>query len=594
MNKSFRHFSAPRIERLESRDLLTSVPFGASSQDTAEFLIGDVSVNVVFLESNGAIDPDTEDWNEELAALVKSNVEEGLQWWIDTLGKHSNVHYLNFHVDYTYADNPVETSYEPIARGSQDFILWIEEFYRDVGLPSMPGFSEEIREFNHQQRVMHGTNWSFTIFVVNADNDPNDRFGDANANNTVFERAFAYPGGQFIVIPHSRPASTIAHELGHIFWAFDEYSGSNTYQSKRGYYATQNTNAFTGNPDPDSREPSIMASTSQPYVNQQISQSARETIGWKDSDGDGVFDVLDVPHLLDGDFSYHEATRQLTFTGQSSVGTLPNRNTTGTGNDMTINRITGLQFRVDGSPWLNLADYDDYAVNIEVTTPPLPAHAGKIDFRTIDNRVGVTSEIVSWEFASAEPEDPSRQNPNFPLDVNGDDAVSAIDVLNIIQSLNSGIVNEPGQAPYLDVTGDGFVSSRDALTVINYINAMSSLIRNGQTEPIPSAGGAVIDITPTVEVGASLDSTLLTTAASSTILDAATFAPPAAEPPSVNKASLPPNEINNDLAASLVFQSEDILNDFEPEHAPPPAAVLAAFSSDGVQSREFWLPAIED
>lgn len=610
MNRSIRHFSHPRLERLESRDLLTGVPFGASSQDTAEFLIGDVSVNVVFLESNGAIDPDTEDWNAELAAGVKANIEEGLQWWIDTLGDHSDLHYLNFHVDYTYADNPVETSYEPISRGSQDFTLWIEEFYRDVGVEPSPGFSEEIREFNHQQRVSHGTNWSFTIFVVNAENDPNDRFGNATADNTVFERAFAYPGGQFIVMPHSRPASTVAHELGHMFWAFDEYSGSNTYQSTRGYYRTQNTNAFTGNPDPDSREPSIMASTSQPYVNNQISQSARETIGWKDSDGDGVFDVLDVPHQLDGEFSYDNATRQLSFTGQSTVGTLPNRNTTGTGNDMTINRITGLQYRIDGSPWLDLADYDAYDVEIDVTTPPLPAHAGTIELRTIDDRIGVTSEIVSWEFASAEPEDASRQNPAFALDVNNDGAVSAIDVLNIVQSLNNGTVNEPGESPYLDVTGDGFVSSRDALTVINYINTMSTLVREGQAEPFsPSqyAGGSVIDVTPLADT--TLESSPLETPVNGQAdEDAFASAQTASETPDAGTASngtantgtastgtadAVSSNVDNDLVTSLVFQSEDMLTEIESEPAPATAAVLAVFSSDRDETGEFWLPEIE-
>ena len=179
------------LQSLEQRRLLTAVPFGADSQDTGEFLLGDVSANVVFLESNGAIDDDTEQWNDELAEGVKANIEEGLQWWSDSLGQYTDVHELNFHVDYTFADDPVEISYEPISRGSQDFTLWIEEFYRSVDVAPSAGFTEEIRTFNHQQRLKHDTNWSFTIFVVNAENDPNDRFGDENANGTVFSRAFA-------------------------------------------------------------------------------------------------------------------------------------------------------------------------------------------------------------------------------------------------------------------------------------------------------------------------------------------------------------------------------------------------------------------
>ena len=133
-------------------------------------------MNVVFLESNGNIDADTEQWSPQLGAGVKANIEEGLQWWVDLLALHTDVHDLNFHIDYTYADQPVEISYEPINRGSQDFTLWIEEFFRAVDVPPAGGFSTEIREFNHRQRVANDTNWSFTIFVVNAENDPNDQF----------------------------------------------------------------------------------------------------------------------------------------------------------------------------------------------------------------------------------------------------------------------------------------------------------------------------------------------------------------------------------------------------------------------------------
>ena len=275
-------------------------------------------------------------------------------------------------------------------------------------------------------------------------------------------------------MPHSRPASTVAHEVGHMFWAFDEYSGSNHYSSRRGYYRTQNTNAFDGNPDVSSREPSIMASTGAPWSNHQISQSARETIGWKDSDGDGIFDVLDVEHTLSGAIAQDSETGTVTFTGQSHVNTLPNRNTAGTGNDMTINRITGLQYRLDAGAWSDVESFDDYEVSID-TSLNLPTSGGQIEFRTIDHRSGVVSNIVS-QTITAEPEPepvvPILQNPVNPLDVNGDEVISAVDVLHIIIALNDGFESVDGP-PYLDVSGDSFVSARDALLVINHINSRS-------------------------------------------------------------------------------------------------------------------------
>ena len=484
------------LQRLEQRELLTAVPFGAGSQDTAEFLLGDVSVNVVFLESNGAIDEDTEQWTPELAEGVKANIEAGLDWWSDTLDQFSDVHELNFHVDYTFADEPVEISYEPISRGSQDFVLWIEEFFRAVDVAPSPGFTREIRTFNHQQRLQHDTNWSFTIFVVNAENDPNDRFGDANANGTVFSRAFAYPGGQFIVMPHTRPGGTVAHEVGHMFWAFDEYSGSDSYNARRGYYRTQNTNAFDNNPDISTREPSIMASTGAPWSNNQISQSARETIGWKDSDNDGIFDVLDVEHTLNGTIDQDHSTGSISFVGHSHVNTLPNLNTSGTGNAMTINRITGLQYRVDLGSWIELEPFDGYEVSIDSTLNSLPQGTELIEFRTIDHRTGVVSNVVASSVSDPDPEPvtPSLQNALNPLDVNGDEAVSAVDVLHIIIALNEGFDRVDGP-PFLDVSGDSVVSARDALLVINHINERARARSNGNAATVaasePSATAAV-------------------------------------------------------------------------------------------------------
>ena len=456
------------FETLESRDLLTAVPFGASSQDTAEFLLGDVTVNVVFLESNGKIDTSTEDWTPELTAEVKATIEEGVTWWSDTLALYTDVHELNFNFDYQYADNPIETAYEPISRPSQDVELWVEEFFRAVDIPEAAGFSTEIREFNHRQRVLHNSNWSFTIFVVNAEQDPNDRFGNEAADNTDFQRAFAYTGGRFIVMPHSRPAATVAHEMAHIFWAHDEYRGSDPYTARRGYYATQNTNAYDGNPDVTARELSLLSSTSAAYADHAVSTSARETLGWRDSDGDGIFDVLDVDHAIDGTITFDPVTRRATFVGSSSVQTLDNRNPVGTQNDMTINRITGLQYQLDNGLWQDLMTLDSYQVQVTASTPSLPDGVSTVAFRTIDHRTGVTSGEVARTIASTPP---VLQNPVNRYDVNADNFVAPNDVLTVVQAINrkSFDLSQSGP-PYLDVSGDGYVSPRDVLLLITYIN----------------------------------------------------------------------------------------------------------------------------
>ena len=221
-------------------------------------------------------------------------------------------------------------------------------------------------------------------------------------------------------------------------------------------------------------EHSVLISRPTPRVsrrfnNHEISRSARETVGWRDSDGDGIFDVLDVPHELTGSTTFDPVSRTIQFVGDSSVQTLNNRNTGGTRNDITLNRVTEFQYRIDDGSWFDLASYDDYSVAIEATTPEVPLEAGVVEFRTIDNQTGVTSNTVQFTVSDSEP--PVLQNPDDPLDVNGDGHISAIDVLQIIIAINEGnVIPTNSGPPYLDVTGDALVTSRDVLLVINYIN----------------------------------------------------------------------------------------------------------------------------
>jgi len=396
-NCSRRRARAWGIEQLELRRLLAATPFGASPEDTGEFLLGDVYVTVVAFESDGSRDVSTEDWNDDYRNDVKARVASGLEWWETTLAGVTDKHELNFEVDYTYLDAPIATGYEPIARPSFDFQLWMYDFLRDVGYDQSGNFSSDIRAFNHAQREAHDAHWAFTIFVVNDEMDSDGRFEPGS-----FDRAFAYAGGRFFVTPAGRPDSTIAHETGHMFWARDEYAGGGTFDSFRGYYNTQNWNAWN-NPafsSPADREPSIMDRGAceegggllcDAFTAHTSSTSSLEMLGWRDSDGDGVFDVLDVPHTLTGTGTYDATTGSYRFTGESSVQTLPNLNSSGTQNDMTIAQVSRAEFRIDGGAWQLAETYNEYVAELDLTIPMSPGST--IEIRTIDAITGITSPV---------------------------------------------------------------------------------------------------------------------------------------------------------------------------------------------------------
>lgn len=392
-----RRCRAARLERLEDRALLTSLPFGADTEDTGEFMLGSVLVTAVFMESVGTVntstqDASSEDWTPALIAETKQRISEGLQWWVDTLAAQGSVHELEFQVDWTYADDPVETLYEPIRRTSNAYLDWTDDFLNEVGFNRTGDAREDIWDFNHAQRVQFGTNWAFTIFVVNSTNDLDDSF----ASGGDFQRAFAFAGGRFIVYPSGRPASTVAHEVGHMFWALDEYPFSASWLEKRGYYNTQNLNAYDNNPNRPSRQNSIMANDQMldaAYAAHTSPASTLAMIGWQDSDSDGIFDVLDVPHTLSGVGWWDEATSRYRFQGRSAVQTLPNQNPSGNGNDITLNKIGRAEYRVDGGPWQTAATYDAYEVTLDLQIGPLGGGTHTIDIRTVDPATGVSSPV---------------------------------------------------------------------------------------------------------------------------------------------------------------------------------------------------------
>lgn len=384
------------------------VPYGATYQDTSEFMLGDVWVTVVLLESNGQVDAQTENWTSTEISQVKSEVLEGLTWWEDTLAAQNSKHDLNFFVDFTYADTPVQTKYEPIKRPYTDQTLWVGDFVNSVGYNSSTSMFTNMDKWNHDKRVQHSTDWAYTIFVADSSADTDGMFADGYF-------AYAYFGGPFAIMTYdnenwgiSRMGQVLAHETGHIFYTLDEYSGGNSYTETSGYYNTQNLNAATGNPNPSSRVASIMAEytlQNLAYPNHTSSPSSLKMLGWQDSDGDGIFNVLDVPLTLTGSGGYNASTGKYDFTGSSAVQTLTNLNTRSARHNITTNTIDHLQYRLDGGAWTNGSTYyGQFSTSVSQSVPISTTGTHTVEFRTIVDETGLTSNIWSQTFSAAAPQ----------------------------------------------------------------------------------------------------------------------------------------------------------------------------------------------
>lgn len=411
----FRRLAAG-IETLETRNLLASLPFGAMPDDTGEYMLGDVVVNLVLLESDSAMAPHDdlsstgldENWTASQISAVKQKIMNGANWWKDTLQNEFPTvpsGLLNFQFDFTYADSPVHTGYEPIARWSGDFGNYVYDFLAQAGFAgaatgeSQSGFIGDLKAFNNAKRLEHNADWSFTIFVVNDEKDVDGMFAPPPANTTGFRLSYAYAGGVAIVMPASRPESTVAHEIGHQFWALDEYDRTSTwYNRHRGYYNTFNTNANpSGSFTPEDSIMSGGTSLQNAFTSHTSSTPSLEMIGWKDSDNDGIFDVLDVPFSLTGYGTFDANSRSYTFQGSSQVQTLQNVNPESLQNDITINKVRLAQYSENNGPWMPIASYNAYSVNLNLDIP-ISVGTTSLRIRTFDTRTNVSSEIFTDNF----------------------------------------------------------------------------------------------------------------------------------------------------------------------------------------------------
>ncbi len=388
------------IESLESRQLLTYMPYGATELDLGEFLLGDVAVTPVLLESNGQLDTSSEDWTEQQINEVLGNIDTGLDWWVETLATKTTLHQLEFKVDETFALDPFETKYEPISRRSNDYSLYVSEFLAAQGYSASGNLELDMRAFNNAQREKLQANWSFTIFVVPSVNDSDGQFQSGGS----FGRAFGFAGGLFMIVPSTRPASTYTHETAHMFWGRDEYVGGGNYFQRRGYYNTQNLNAYD-NPEPGFvQQPSIMASGSlleTAYINHLSPDSTLAMLGWQDSDSDGIFDVLDVPHLLTGTGFYDPQSATYRFQGEATVQTLPNLNSSGLQNDITLNRIREIEYRFDDGPWQIYSLPDAYETVVDMSVA-IPGGASQIQIRARDSQTTVESNVFTGRLERAD------------------------------------------------------------------------------------------------------------------------------------------------------------------------------------------------
>ncbi len=385
-------------------------PFGATNVDQSAFALGSFALNVVFVESNGSIDPNQEDWTEAQLTTMHGKIEEAAVFWESmTSSYHPNAQ-LDITVNYVNGGVPLETGYEPITRaGFSSNSLWVNQVMNTLGYVSA-NVTYNNRDFNNDQRDALDTHWAATVYVVNDEVDSDGRFSDN-------QFAFTYLGGPYIVTTYSndgwgndRYHRVLAHEMGHLFFAMDEYQASGKRNNARsGYLNGVNGNAelnSLGQPVTPPQPDALMLDTTL-----DPSEFTSVQIGHLDSDNDSIPDILDtVPYIVGSDVASDPDAGIFSFTGQGFVNPMENNNpnsSTDSGADMTINTIDFAAYNLDGHGWIDFAAvdgaYGDYVESLSLELTGLAPGPHTIDLR-ITNSVGNYSEVESFElFVTPEP-----------------------------------------------------------------------------------------------------------------------------------------------------------------------------------------------
>lgn len=363
--------------------LASSADVSPSRYQPSAFLAGRVAVQVIFVESNGTLEASTKNWTASQIADITGQIDTALGWWAARLP--------NARLSFDLTSQVVASGYEPVTHGLNTEGQWIGDAFNHMGVAAANYFDQAYIAADNLRLARHA-DWATTIFVANSAGTSGGRFADGHF-------AYAYINGPFMVVtsdagPYgtARLAPVVTHEFGHIFGALDQYASAGTPCTElSGYLAIPTTNSQANNCG--THFTSIMLEPLEAYSAAQIDASALGQIGYRDSNNNAIPDPLDTVPTLQFQPNQTASGRPVLM-GQAVDQPFPSP----TGESMTINTITRVEFRDNGGDWTQLLPLDGaYDSASEAFSSVLPLYDGShtVQLRAF-NSIGASSIISQY------------------------------------------------------------------------------------------------------------------------------------------------------------------------------------------------------
>lgn len=320
-----------------------SLRCNVSGYGRTHFIQGRSIVSLVRPESQG--EGTWEDWTEDEIASTLAQLTRACHWWSLKSG-HS--------ASFVIVDHGTpRTSTEPAAPRLDDEMGYIGDTVADLGWSGDCVYAN-LDRMNEDLKARYGGNWAWTQFIL-----------DAEGFLSTSALAYAYLGGPHTVatrgngpLSEQELARVIAHEMGHIYQALDEYANACFgCGAVAGYLNAPNDNCVTC---PHNEGRCVMRSASEYSAEdaanmEAVIQPCRYTkgaVGLWDTDRDGIADVLATypdTRIVSTLADTLESSLNVTVSGDT--WDVPFQAPPRFGTPQTINTIRRVEFSVDASQW---------------------------------------------------------------------------------------------------------------------------------------------------------------------------------------------------------------------------------------------------